>query len=324
MESSFTRKLLFLSGLILATVCTGTAGYMLIEGWSLFDSIYMTVITLATIGYGETHPLTDGGRLFTISLIVFGTGVLGYGISSLTLMLFQGDLPLLLKRRKMEKRIARLDQHIIICGLSRTGLYTLEELSSAGHDVVVIEKNEALAQQLDSRDVPYIVGDATADEHLVAAGVAKARALVTCLTSDAENAFVVVTAKNLNPSIKAVSKAETETSRRKLLTVGADRVVIPSHLGGVNMANMVARPETLHLFEQLQQRFPKAFHARLFSVGPESDGRRLGEFEPTQPQNVMVIALEHPGGEVEFNPSPETTLKSGSSVMAIINYHHPA
>lgn len=323
MGPSFTRKLLFLSGLILVTLCTGTSGYMLIEGWSLFDSIYMTVITLATIGYGETHPLSDGGRLFTISLIVFGTGVVGYGISSLTLMLFQGDLPLLLKRRKMEKLIARLDQHIIICGMSRTGLYTLEELTSAGHHVVVIEKNETVAHQLGNRDVPYIVGDATADEHLIAAGVAKARAVVTCLTSDAENAFVVVTAKNLNPAIKAVSKAETETSRRKLLTVGADRVVIPSHLGGVNMANMVARPESLHLFEQLQQRFPKTFHAQLFGVGPEWDGRRLSDFEPTRPQNVMVIALELPGGEVEFNPAPETLLKSGSSVMAIIKHPHP-
>lgn len=314
---AFARKLLFLLSLLLAALVAGTVGYMLIEGWPLFDSLYMTVITLATIGYGETHPLSDEGRLFTIAMVVFGTGVVGYGLSSLTLMLFQGDLPIYLKRRKMEKLIARLEGHIIICGLSRTGQYTLDELLRSGLDVVVLEKTESQAITLEGRDIPYIIGDATQDENLQAAGVDKARALITCLSSDAENAFVVVTAKNLNRTLMVVSKAETENSRRKLLAVGADKVVIPSHLGGQNMANMVIRPETLHFFERLHQHYPHAFQAEVQPVDAFWQGRTLGEYLSVQEGRVTVLALELPGGEVDFNPAPSTLLQPGSAIMLI-------
>ncbi|HJV05975.1 MAG TPA: potassium channel family protein [Chromobacteriaceae bacterium] len=320
MRHSFPRKLLFLSSLVAVALCSGTMGYMLIEGWSFSDSLFMTVITLATIGYGETHPLSELGRYFTIALIVFGTGVVGYGISSLTLMLLQGDLPLYLRRRKMEKVIVRINNHIIICGLSRTGQYALDELISAGHEVVVIEKNEVNAARLEERDIPFIVGDATEDANLMEAGINKARALITCLNSDADNAFVVVTAKNLNQNVTVVSKAETESSRKKLLAVGADRVVIPSHLGGMNMANIVAHPETLHFFEHLHHRYPNAFRAEVHTLNEEWDDLPLGDFIRARFHGkAMVIALERPGGSVEFNPPPETLLQSGASLMVISN-----
>ncbi|GGY13258.1 potassium channel family protein [Paludibacterium paludis] len=320
MRKSFARKLLFLSSLIGLVVTAGTMGYMIIEGWSLLDSLYMTVITLATIGYGETHNLSNFGRVFTIALIVFGTGVVGYGISSLTLMLFQGDLPNYLKRRKMEKIIARMSDHIIVCGLSRTGQYALEELAQSGQAVVVIEREETNALMLEGRDIPYIVGDATDDENLLAAGVGKARAVVTCLTSDADNAFVVVTARNLNRELLIVSKAETESSRNKLLAVGADKVVIPSRLGGTNLANMVVRPETLHFFEHLHSRYPNTFRAELLNAGPAWEGRRLADFVHHKDRRMLVIALEHPGGEIEFNPSPDAMLRDGTAIMVINNF----
>jgi len=318
MGRALATRLLFLSALVLSAVIMGTLGYHLLEGWSLFDSLYMTVITLATIGYGETHPLDTVGRVFTVLLIIFGTGVVGYGISSLTLLMFQGDLPHYLRIRKMDKIISRLQQHIILCGLSRTGLYTLDELTRAGHQVVVIEKHAQQAQQLlDGRDCPYIVGDATEDANLEAAGIHRASAIITCLTSDADNAFVVVTARSMNAALTIVSKAETESARKKLQAVGADQVVIPSYLGGLNMANLVVKPETLHFFERLHTRYPNTFRAQVLASDPAWLGRSLAECLPLDDGGVIVVALERTGGEVIFNPAWETLLQAGDSLMVI-------
>lgn len=318
MGHALARRLLFLFALVLSAVVMGTLGYHLLEGWSLFDSLYMTVITLATIGYGETHPLDMVGRVFTVVLIIFGTGVMGYGISSLTLLLFQGDLPHYLRVRKMDKIISRLENHIIICGLSRTGLYALEELTRSGHDVVIIEKSEAQIQQwLGGKERPYIVGDATEDDNLLAAGIERAQAIITSLTSDADNAFVVVTARSLNSQLSIVSKAETESARKKLLAVGADQVVIPSYLGGMNMANLVIKPETLHFFERLHTRYPNTFRAQVVPVEPLWLGRSIAECLPVSDGSVIVVALEMPGGEVAFNPPAETLLGEGQSLMII-------
>ncbi|MBV8046321.1 MAG: potassium channel protein [Paludibacterium sp.] len=319
MKKLFTRKLLFLLTLLLATVLAGTLGYMLIEGWSLLDSLFMTVITVSTIGYGEVHPLDTGGRVFTIILIILGVGAVGYGISSLTLMLFQGDLPLYLKRKKMEKVIARFSDHVILCGLSRTGLYTLDEMTRSGHRVVVIERDIAIATQMEERDIPYIVGDATQDANLLAAGVAQAQAIITCLTSDAENAFVVVTAKSLNTAITAISKAENESTRKKLLAVGADKVVVPSMLGGLSMANSVLRPESQRFFETLHERYPDTFKAEIITAEPRWAGQTLQHFQAEQDGRLLVVALEHPGEEVQFSPSPDTSLKAGTAIMLIRN-----
>lgn len=323
MGHDLARKLLALLGLIFAIVVMGTTGYHLLEHWSLFDSLYMTVITLATIGYGETHPLDTAGQVFTILLIVFGTGVVGYGLSSLTLLLFQGDLPAYLRKRKMEKIISRLEKHVVICGLSRSGLYVLDELHRAGHKIVVIEKDVSRAAQfLTPYGHPHIAGDATEDDNLLAAGITRARALITCLTSDADNAFVTVTARNLNAGLTIVSKAETESARKKLLAVGADHVVIPSYLGGMNMASLVVNPQAMHFFERLHNRYPHAFRAELLPVIETWVGRSIGECLPVSDGSVIVIAVELPGGEVQFNPGPDTILHRDESLM-VIRRHVP-
>lgn len=319
MRKIFTRKLLFLLGLILVTLLAGTLGYVYIEGWPWLDSLFMTVITLSTIGYGESHPLDTAGRVFTIALIVLGTGVLGYGLSSLTLLLFQGDLPLYFKRKKMEKVIARFSEHVILCGLSRTGLYTLEEMVRSGQQVVVIERSDATAAQLEVRGIPYIVGDATQDANLLAAGVGQAHGLITCLTSDAENAFVIVTAKSLNPHIVTISKAENESTRKKLISIGADKVVVPSMLGGLSMANSVLRPETQRFFETLHHRYPDTFSAEIVTAGSQWDDRPLHDYLSAQDSRLLVVALEHPGEEVQFGPSPDTLLKTDTAIMVIRN-----
>ena len=145
--------------------------------------------------------------------------------------------------------------------------------------------------------------------------------MITCLTADAENAFVVVTARNLNKALLIVAKAETESSRNKLLAVGADKVVIPSRLGGANMANMVVRPETLHFFEHLHSRYPNTFRAELLSTGDVWAGRRLEEFVRYRDSRLLVIALEHPDGDIEFNPSPDALLREGTSIMVINNFN---
>ena len=317
MKKTYTRKLLFLLALLLAILLAGSAGYHWIEGWSLLDSLFMTVITISTIGYGLPHPLSAAGRVFTIALIIFGTGLAGYGISSLTLMLFQGDLPNYLKRKKMEKSIQRISGHIILCGLSRTGLYTLSEIQRTARQVVVVERDGQALARLGDQEIPHIVGDATDDANLLAAGIERAEAIITCLTSDAENAFVIVTAKSLNPAILTVSKAESENTRKKLISVGCDKVVVPSMLGGLSMANSVVRPETQHFFETLHKRYPDTLQAELLIAGSEWNGRSLREFTDGQTSRTLVIAFEHPGCEVQFDPPGDALLQEGTSLMVI-------
>jgi voltage-gated potassium channel len=202
------RNALQIVYLLLLILIAGTIGYHFIEQWSIFDSLYMTVITLATVGYGETHPLTTQGRVFTIFLILGGMGIILYGISEITQFIVQGGIGGILRRRKMERTIKKITQHYILCGAGKNGHYVLEELARTKRKVVVVEKDPKKIPMLLDRGIPTIEGDASSDDVLRAAGIDRAVGLVTTLPEDKDNLFVVITARGLNPKLRIVAKVD--------------------------------------------------------------------------------------------------------------------
>ena len=227
-------QILVLLSLILVV---GTLGYHLIEGWPLFDALYMTVITLATVGYGETHPLSVGGRLFTIFMILGGMGIILYGVTELTAFVVEGGMTGLLRRNKMTKQIKRIANHYIVCGSGNNGHYVIEELVRTKRKVVVVEKDRHKVNELLNRGIATIEGDAASDEVLREAGIERAHGLVTTLPEDKDNLFVVITARGLSAKVRIVAKIDDVQVREKFLRSGADSAVSASAIGVLRMAS---------------------------------------------------------------------------------------
>jgi len=314
------RKIIDLLLLLLAVLVSGAVGYQLIEDWSFFDGLYMTVITVASVGYGETHPLSDNGRIFTMALILFGSGILIYSISMLTALIVEGELTDVLKRMKMNKEIDRLREHYIVCGDSQTGRYTIEELLKTKKPFVVIETDKSKIAILIERGILCIEGDATADAVLQAAGIARAGGLFSNLPTDAENLFVVLTAKGLNPGLRVVSKAVDEESRQKLIKVGADRVVLPNAIGGLRMVSEMIRPSVVTFLDLMLRSKDKTIRVEEINLAAGSPyvGKTLGETGILTMPDVTVVALVIRTGEAyRFNPPPATPLHEGMVIIVI-------
>ena len=234
----------------MSLLATGTVGYLLLERdnpegeWQLLDAIYMTVITLTTVGYGNMG-MSDAGRIFTLFLLTGGFGVFTYCVTIATAFLIEGQLQSFFRQQKMIRTVDKLLNHYIVCGLGDTGVHVLDEMLKAEVDFVGIEfEEDRLIHLSDTRDFLYLHGDATDDELLVRAGIERAQGLVTCLSRDQDNLFVVISARKLNPHLKIASKAVEDNSPGKLITAGADEVVLPDHIGGLRLASAYFNPSS--------------------------------------------------------------------------------
>lgn len=301
-----------------AVVGAGVAGYQAIEGWDAFDSLYMTVITIASVGYGETHPLSHAGRVFTIALILSGTGVLVYGISAVTAFIVEGGLSDTLRRRKMRKTIDALEGHIVLCGDSSTGRYVIEELDRTGEEFVVVENDRAKLEELSRAGILCVEGDAASDVVLREAGVARARGLIATLHSDADNLFVVLTAKGINPGLRVISKAVAEESEEKLKKVGADGVVLPNHIGGLRMVSAMIRPRVVSFLDVMLRETDRAVRVEEVNIGSGSRvvGKQLGDTEAMRTEGASLVALQRTSAsQYQFNPPATTTIEAGDSLI---------
>lgn len=312
------RKIAGILFLLVLVLAFGSAGYMLIEGWSFRDSLYMTVITVASVGYGETHPLSDNGRIFTMLLILFGTGVLLYSISMITAFVVEGELTDILKKMKMKKTIENLQGHLIICGESQTGRYVIEELVKTRKPFVVIETDRNKLAALGEREIPYVEGDATTDAALEAAGIERASGLITTLHTDAENLFVVLTAKGLNPDLRVIAKAVDEESRQKLQKVGADGVVMPNAIGGLRMVSEMVRPNVVSFLDLMLRSKDQTIRVEEISIVPESPfvGKTLTETGIVYLPDVTVVALKQDSGYL-INPPRDMVLHGGMVIIVM-------
>ncbi|GBE37129.1 voltage-gated potassium channel Kch [bacterium BMS3Bbin07] len=312
------RKRAFLSlGLVFLVILSGTVGYSIIEGWTLFDSLYMTVITLSTIGYQEVRPLSFTGRAFTIILVFVGVGAVAYGINNGIRIVFEGEIQKAFGRRKLEKRLKSIRNHFIVCGYGRMGRIICNELKAKDVPFVVVEKE---LPELDAdEETVFVYGDATKDDILRQAGIEKARGLISVLSTDAQNLYVVLSARELNPSLFIVARAGEEGSGQKLLRAGADRVVSPYHIGGHRIAQTVLKPAVVDFLEfatrsgnlELQMEEIPVEGGSLIAektIHEAGVGRELG---------VIVVAIKRKDGDMKFNPVHNTLIKAGDTLIAI-------
>jgi len=305
------KKLIGICIALAIIIMSGVGGYVVIEGWRPFDAFYMTVITISSVGFMEVRPLSDKGRTFTVFLILCGSGILIYAVSIITAFIVEGELTDVIRRRKMNKKIDRLDAHFIVCGADRTGRYAIEELLKTQRDFVVIEKNADKIMAFEKEGILCIEGDATHDSILLRAGIHRAKGFITSLHSDAENVFVVITAKRLNPSLRVISKAVEEESEQKIRMVGADGVVMPDFIGGLRMVSEMVRPSVVDFLDIMLRSKDRTIRVEEISLGKASSfiGKKLSETGLPDMEGVSVVALKDKSDDsYTFNPSQKTLL----------------
>lgn len=298
----------------------GTLGYYFIEeDYSLFDALYMTVITLTTVGYGEVHPLSLRGRAFTIFLLLGGVFTLFYVATEMIRGIISGEVQGHLGRRRMERSLAKLENHLIICGYGRMGKLVCREFSRQGLAFVVIDRREEVLRDFDLANGIALNGDATSDEVLRRAGVERARALVTTTASDADNLYVTMSARLLNERLFIVARAEGEPAEQKLLRAGANRVVAPYAIGGFRVAQAVLRPTVLDFIELATRTEHLDLQIEETRVAPGSRlaGVTLRDSTMRQELGIIVVAIKKEAGHVIYNPTGDAVMEAGDTLIAL-------
>ena len=298
----------------------GVGGYLLLFNYSFIDALYMTVITITTIGFGEVHPFGTGEKIFTIGLILSSLFIFGYAVSSFSEYLISGQFFRQLKIKKVQKKIEKLKGHTIVCGYGRNGKQAISKLKSYNKDVVVIEKFEDIIKQLDESGVLNIEGDATTDETLLKAGILNAANLITVLPSDADNLFVVLTASQLNKKCRIISRASNETSDSKLKIAGADNVIMPDKLGGAHMASLVVTPDVIEFVDRLTiEGDTTANLEEIFidNLPKEYLNRTILDLDLRKKTGCNVIGYRTTDKEYIINPDASVKLTSGANLIVL-------
>ncbi|MEW5746987.1 MAG: potassium channel protein [Nitrospirota bacterium] len=314
---SLRRRLIFALMLIVLIIAFGTAGYMGIEGWDFLDALYMTIITLTTVGYREIHALSPQGIAFTIMLIIGGVGTVLYALSTGAKIVLEGELQELFGRRRVEKRIKELKDHYIVCGFGRMGRIICRELKEKKVRFIVVEKQHDIAQESD--DLLIIEGDATQDDTLRDAGIERARGLISVLPTDAENLFVVLSARGMNPGLLIVARAGEEGSEQKLLRAGANRVISPYHIGGLRIAHTVLKPAVVDFIEFATKSGNIDLQMEEITIkeGSRLVGLSLDECGIGRELGIIIVGIRRASGEMKFNPTFRTTIKAGDTLIAL-------
>jgi voltage-gated potassium channel len=308
-------SLLFLIGII----TFGTAGYSIFEEMEPFDAFYMTLITISTVGFSEIKPLSPVGRLITVFIIVSGISVLTYTLGQVAKVFVEGELRRILGRRKLERQISALRNHLIICGYGRIGSVIAQEMASENIPFVVIEEDPAKVEILEKDHVLYINKDATAEESLISAGIEHARGIVTAVQSDANNVFITLIAKDLRPDIFVLSRASDEKNESKMIKAGATRVVCPYLMGGRRMAQLLSRPTVMDFIDTAMMNHELGLRMEEAVIGDASDlvGKSLMNSHIRQEFGVIIVAIKKPTTEMIFNPGPQEKLEAGDVIVVI-------
>ena len=305
--------------LFFVLLAIGSWGYMAIEGWSFIDALYMTVITVATVGYGEVHPVSPAGRLFTLVLIFLGVGYFLYVVGNFIPFLVEGRIRRILGRRKLDRQINKLNNHYIICGYGRMGRALARFLIQRYLDVVVIEQNAARTTVMDEDDILYLVGSATDESLLMRAGIERARGLITVVGSDADNVFLVLLARQMNPTIFIVARAVMNSAKRTLTAAGANKVVSPYDLGARRMAHAILRPTVIEFLEMAFADDSMDVEVEEITIKPHSPvvRRTLYEAEIRPKFNVIIISIKKGDGKMVFNPDSQTLLEGHDTLVVV-------
>ncbi|UCC99577.1 MAG: potassium channel protein [Phycisphaerales bacterium] len=297
----------------------GAIGYMTIEGWPFGDSLYMTVITLSTVGYGEVQRLSPAGRTFTMALIAVGVAFVFYLGGSIIRFMVEGRIREILGRRKLEKKISAQRDHYIICGYGRVGSAVCDTLLSSNMDIVVIERDEVRVSKLHEQNILHIAGEATEEENLIRAGIERARGLVAALKTDSDNVYVTLSARQLNRELFILARAGEEQAERKMLAAGASKVVCPYRMGAHRMAQTILSPTVTDFLELTVMDTSRDIHmeempvdrsSKLTDVALQDSGIR-------QELDLIIVAVKKAAGDMLFNPSSQTKLQAGDTIISI-------
>jgi len=314
-----TRQLRLALLAVFALVAMGTSGYRILEGWPLVDCLYMTVITLSTVGFREVHPLDNVGRIFTIVLIAFGVGIAFWAVANLVEAAITEQLWHIFRRRRMQKRIDALKDHYIICGFGRMGQQIAKDFRREGVPFVVIEQNPEQLPKLQEWDIPHLEGNASDDKVLIAAGIKRAKGLITVLPTDEDNVFITLSARALNPSLYIVARSILLENENKLIMAGANRVMSPYVMGGRRMAIAVLRPNVLDFLELATHGEHPSIMIEEIRVDPGSClvGKTLADARLRQEAGVSVIGIKRSNGDMAPNPSADTVISAGDVLIVL-------
>ena len=309
-------RALIMLGLVLLV---GTAGYVVIEGWQILDAIYMTVITITTVGYGEVRTVSPTGRVFTLALICMGMGIIAYTLGMVAQVMVEFQVRSILGRRKLGLKIKSIKNHYILCGYGRIGRIISQELKASRIPLLVIDSNPDSKQGLEQQDIPYIIDDATSEDVLIEAGIERAKGLISVVLSDADNLFITMTARGLNPGLFILARAEEEQSHKKLLRAGANRVVLPYLIGGQKMAHTITKPAVTDFLELTvhDKNIELEMGEVLVKDRSRLKGVTLADSGIRQKMNVIIVAIRKENGEMAFNPSSETRIETGDTLIAL-------
>ena len=317
MLASRINKTLFLVFVILLL---GVAGYMILSNYSFVDALYMTVITITTVGFGEVKPFTPEEKIFTVFLILTSISVFGYAVSIFSEYLVSGRLFEQFKHKKVEKQIKSLKGHTIVCGYGRNGKQAILKLNNYNKNLVVVEKDKERIAELDQEGVLNIHGDATLDETLLRAGISTAANLITALPSDADNLFVVLTVSQLNDKCKIISRASDESSYGKLKIAGANNVIMPDKLGGDHMASLVVTPDVIEFVDRLTIEGETTANLEEIAVQDlpkKYVNKTILDLDLRRETGCTVIGIRNPDKDYIINPEVETKLTLGSSLIVL-------
>ena len=302
----------------------GTIGYMILEGWGLMDALYMTVITISTVGYSEVRPVDAAGRVFTMIIVLTGVGFSLYVAGAIVQFMVEGRIRQILGRRRLDRKISRLKNHYIICGYGRIGRVLTRNLIRKLTGIVVIEKNPDLVSIMEEDGVLYLSGDAAEESLLITAGIQRAKGLVAALATDTDNVFLVLTARQLNPDLAIFARAGCEASKDKLLLAGATIVESPYEMGAIRMAQRILRPKVTSFLDFalsskrkdiLMEEIPVSERSKIANVILKDSGIR-------QRYDLIIIAIEKSDQEMIFNPSFESRIQPGDTLIAVGEEHN--
>jgi voltage-gated potassium channel len=304
---------------LLSIFLIGTVGYILIEGWSFWDSLYMVVVTLFTVGFKEIHPLTKAGEIFTMAIIVVGVGTAIYAAGKSVELIVEGELTGYQKRKRMEKKIKELRDHYIICGFGRVGRQVADTFKTSGTPYLVIDSKNESADELEQMGVPGIIGDATLDNVLLDAGIHSAKGLVACSDSDVVNVFITLSARALNPNLFIVARAGLKDTKKKLLIAGANRVLSPYYISGIRMAALAMQPVASDFFDLVTHGGQVAF--KLFEITiPENSkfiSKTIKESNIRHDSGVAVLAIRKADGTFNMQPQAYSIIDKNDVLVLI-------
>jgi len=316
--SSHTKILIGL-GMFLGIIVIGVTGYMIIEGDSFLNALYMTVITISTVGFGEIHRLSDSGKIFTIFLVISSFTTYAYALTTISTHFFEGQLVVFL-RGYGTKTIKKMKNHVVICGYGRNGQQVAQELRVYGYPFVIIDQEVEAIQEVSNKSDVFIEGDATQDEVLLKANIGTAKALISTLPVDADNLYVVLTARALSPNLEIISRATSESSKTKLRMAGVDNVVMPERVGGAHMANLVTRPDIIEFLDHVSVHGedPTTLEEIVCDKLPENAmAKTIYEIGIRRITGANIIGYKAPDGNYILNPSPDTKVIQGAKLFVL-------